>query len=190
MTYVRFESSHGVEYEDCSLSCCALAPYTWSDPEKRFCKTKLHGITSQRTGILIYKITLTWIPNVMVSLLQQLRRTEFRVLITLDMFIRAVLWTGLWCHKRTHNKEVVTLCWLCFQMFLPASQWKLTFSRRGFGTNLTFRGPCIVSIFLLIYFQRDETLHSLFISGKLLYMFRVVSGAHTTVFTEAGSSNG
>ena len=29
--------------------------------------------------------------------------------------------------------------------------------------------------FLLIYFQRDATLHSLFISGKLLYMFRVVS---------------
>jgi len=29
--------------------------------------------------------------------------------------------------------------------------------------------------FFLIYFQRDATLHSLFISGKLLYMFRVVS---------------
>ena len=40
---------------------------------------------------------------------------------------------------------------------------------------LTFSGPCIVSIFVLIYFQRDETLHSLFLSGKLLYMFRVVS---------------
>jgi hypothetical protein len=40
---------------------------------------------------------------------------------------------------------------------------------------LTFRGPCIVSIFLLIYFQRDATLNSFFISGKLLYMFRVVS---------------
>ena len=40
--------------------------------------------------------------------------------------------------------------------------------------NLTFRGPCIVSIFLLIYF-RDATLCSLFISGKLLYMFWVVS---------------
>ena len=40
---------------------------------------------------------------------------------------------------------------------------------------LTFRGPCIVSIFLLIYFQRDATLHSLFISGKLFYMFWVVS---------------
>ena len=37
------------------------------------------------------------------------------------------------------------------------------------------RGPCIVSIFLLIYFQQDATLHSLFISGKPLYMFRVVS---------------
>ena len=40
---------------------------------------------------------------------------------------------------------------------------------------MTFRGPCVVSIFLLIYFQQDATLHSLFISGKLLYMFRVVS---------------
>ena len=40
---------------------------------------------------------------------------------------------------------------------------------------LTFRGPCIVSIFLLIYFQREATLNSLCISGKLLYMFRVVS---------------
>ena len=29
--------------------------------------------------------------------------------------------------------------------------------------------------FLLIYFQRDVTSHSLFISGKLLYVFRVVS---------------
>ena len=41
--------------------------------------------------------------------------------------------------------------------------------------NLKFRGSCIVSIFVLIYFQRDATLHSLFISGKLLYIFRVVS---------------
>ena len=40
---------------------------------------------------------------------------------------------------------------------------------------LTFRGPWIVSIFLLIYFQRDAILHSSFISEKLLYMFRVVS---------------
>ena len=29
--------------------------------------------------------------------------------------------------------------------------------------------------FVLTYFQQDATLHSLFISGKLLYMFRVVS---------------
>ena len=32
-----------------------------------------------------------------------------------------------------------------------------------------------LNMFLLIYFQKDATLHSLFISGKLLYMFRVVS---------------
>jgi len=30
-------------------------------------------------------------------------------------------------------------------------------------------------MFLLTYFQQDATLHSSFISGKLLYMFRVVS---------------
>ena len=40
--------------------------------------------------------------------------------------------------------------------------------------HLTFSGPCIVSI-LLVYFQQDATLHSLFISGELLYMFREVS---------------
>jgi len=44
-----------------------------------------------------------------------------------------------------------------------------------FFFNLTFRGPGIVSISLLIYFQQDATLHSLIISGKLLYMFRVIS---------------
>ena len=32
-----------------------------------------------------------------------------------------------------------------------------------------------IYVFVLIYFQRDATLHSLFIYGKLLYMFRVVS---------------
>ena len=37
-----------------------------------------------------------------------------------------------------------------------------------------FEPPC-TCIFLLIYFKQDATLHSLFISGKLLYMFRVVS---------------
>ena len=30
-------------------------------------------------------------------------------------------------------------------------------------------------IFLLMYFQQDATLHNVFISDKLLYMFRVVS---------------
>jgi len=32
--------------------------------------------------------------------------------------------------------------------------------------------------FVLIYFQRDATLHNLFISGKLLYVFRVVSSSN------------
>ena len=36
-----------------------------------------------------------------------------------------------------------------------------------------YRYKCIVSI-LLIYFQQDATLHSVFSCGKLLYMFRVV----------------
>ena len=55
---------------------------------------------------------------------------------------------------------------------------KIQFSKRWAwdgSQNLTFRCPCIISIFVLIYFQRDAILHSLFISGKLLYMFRVVS---------------
>jgi hypothetical protein len=43
------------------------------------------------------------------------------------------------------------------------------------GFFLTFMGPFIEGIFVLIYFQQDTTLHSLFISGQLLYMFRVVS---------------
>ena len=52
-----------------------------------------------------------------------------------------------------------------------------TVTSSNISWSLTFRGPCIVStcIFLLIYFQQDATLDSLFISGKLLYMFRVVS---------------
>ena len=68
--------------------------------------------------------------------------------------------------------------------------------------NLTFRGPYIISIFLLIYLQQDATLHSLFISGKLLYMFRVVfppiirstiqfpHHTQTSSTVLAGSSNG
>jgi hypothetical protein len=43
----------------------------------------------------------------------------------------------------------------------------------------------------LIYFQQDATLHILFISAKLLYMFgwylHPSSGAHTTVFTVSGT---
>ena len=49
-----------------------------------------------------------------------------------------------------------------------------------------------LSLFLLIYFQLDATSHILFISGKLLYMFRVLSppifrSAHKTVFTVSGT---
>ena len=56
--------------------------------------------------------------------------------------------------------------------------------------SFDFRGPCIASIFLFIYFQHDATLQSLFISRKLLYMFRVVSPPiirNTTVFTASGT---
>ena len=38
-----------------------------------------------------------------------------------------------------------------------------------------FRKVLMFIPFDLIYFQQDATLHILFISGKLLYMFRVVS---------------
>jgi len=44
--------------------------------------------------------------------------------------------------------------------------------------------------FPLIYFQKHATLHSLFISAKLLYMFRVVSSPiirHIIVFTVSGT---
>ena len=41
--------------------------------------------------------------------------------------------------------------------------------------SLPYVWQFIFNIFLLIYFQHDATLHNLFISGKLLYMFRVVS---------------
>ena len=41
--------------------------------------------------------------------------------------------------------------------------------------NFNVHGSIIVSIFFLIYFQQDAKLLSLFISGKLLYVFWVVS---------------
>ena len=37
------------------------------------------------------------------------------------------------------------------------------------------KSEVFLAVFILIYFQQDATLHGLFISGKLLYMFRVVS---------------
>ena len=41
--------------------------------------------------------------------------------------------------------------------------------------HLPFNGPCILSIFILMYFQRDATLNNLLFSGKLLDIFRVLS---------------
>jgi hypothetical protein len=61
-------------------------------------------------------------------------------------------------------------------------------------TLLTFMGPCIVSVFLLIHFQQAVTLHSLFISRKLLYMFRVVfppiiRSTHSCIYSISYLSN-
>ena len=71
--------------------------------------------------------------------------------------------------------------------------------------NLTFMGPCIVSIciikcmyrkymyrkYILIYIQQDATLHSLFISGNCPKCFgwylHPSSGAQTTVSTASGT---
>jgi hypothetical protein len=57
--------------------------------------------------------------------------------------------------------------------------------------NLTFMGPCIVSIFqIYVYIQQDETLHSLFISGNCYtcfgWYFHPSSGGRTTVSTASG----
>jgi hypothetical protein len=67
----------------------------------------------------------------------------------------------------------------------------LRFSRLGYNSAifLTFRGPCIVSIFQ--YIQQDAMLHSLFISVNCSTCFgwylRPSSGAHTTVTTVFGT---
>jgi len=68
---------------------------------------------------------------------------------------------------------------LCAMSTLATDVFRQLRSAFVFGvrniSHLTFRGPCIVSIFLLICFQQDATLHRSFISGKLLYIFRVES---------------
>ena len=53
--------------------------------------------------------------------------------------------------------------------------WASYMSLRDVQTYKTERGTCIVSVFLLVCFQQDATLHSSRISGKLLYMFQAVS---------------
>ena len=59
--------------------------------------------------------------------------------------------------------------------YLPQNRPSVLFWLRINFFTLTFRGPCIVSILINFgIFPEDATLHSLFISGKLLYMFRVV----------------
>ena len=66
----------------------------------------------------------------------------------------------------------------------PQSQ----FERCDDERNLTFRGSMHRKYIPMIYFQQDATLHSLFISGKLLYMLRVVSppiisSAHNCIYS-------
>ena len=80
--------------------------------------------------------------------------------------------------RRNHHQGAEVSVYLKLQVWFQRICWyvSLPVLWRHFPTlNLTFRGPCILSIFVLIYFQLDATLHSLFISGKLLYMFRMVS---------------
>ena len=48
------------------------------------------------------------------------------------------------------------------------------FNKNG-SIYLKFRCPRVISVFFLTYFQQDATLHTLFISGKILYIFRLVS---------------
>ena len=64
------------------------------------------------------------------------------------------------------------------------------FRRDNYYFHLIFRGPCIVSIFLLIYFQRRATLRSLFLekfSTCFGWYLHPSSGAHTTVFIVSGT---
>ena len=77
-------------------------------------------------------------------------------------------------------EQLKTLLFTVMNMLIGDLTWRLSIRiysalLKEVIENLTFRGPCIVSIFVLIYFQRDANLHSLFISEKLLYMFRVLS---------------
>ena len=79
----------------------------------------------------------------------------------------------------------------CFGLpYRPSSGHKI-YPRKLYSKFLSFSGPCIISIFLLIYFQRDATLHSLFIYGKRSTCFgwylQPSSGAHITVFTVSGT---
>ena len=62
--------------------------------------------------------------------------------------------------------------WKFKNVSVSGRNWSMVLHK---NINLTFRSPRIVSIFLLIYFQQEATLRSLFISGRLLYMFWVVS---------------
>jgi hypothetical protein len=56
--------------------------------------------------------------------------------------------------------------------------------------DLTFMGPCIVSIFQYIYIQQDAKFHSSFISGNCStcfgWYFLPSSGAHTTASAASG----
>ena len=86
--------------------------------------------------------------------------------------------------KKLYNMISVIINYLVGKLFSKACSINYHFIRREGGVLVTayLRASCYFDIFfktcfhiLLIYFQLDATLHSLFISGKLLYMFRVVS---------------
>ena len=68
---------------------------------------------------------------------------------------------------RTHLKTVLSVCLQASNNLIPDETIFMKFSIGKSDRELR--------MFLLIYFQRGATVHSSFISGKLLYVFRVVS---------------
>jgi len=102
-----------------------------------------------------------------------------------------VLWNS---HQKIEN--YYCHCYLCLKYFLIihlSSHISINHQVRSklficWNSRSTRPVWCIFLswLFLLIYFQQDATLHSLFISGKLLYMFQMVSpptsGAHTHIY--------
>ena len=72
-------------------------------------------------------------------------------------------------YVHVHSTSTPCIDFSCIA-FLPSILPKVTGFTNSVDGMLIYKNT-----FLLIYFQRDATLHSSFISAKLLYMFRVVS---------------